>query len=132
MSKVQAIADKAAISLSFICTAHCLAFPLLAISLPAITALNLGGEAFHLWMVIAVIPTSLLALTIGCKKHKSLRVALFVAAGLSVLIASVFLGHDVLGEAGEKTLTVFGACLIAAGHLMNYRLCQQTSCECHA
>ncbi|UTW45618.1 MerC domain-containing protein [bacterium SCSIO 12696] len=131
MKNIQTITDKTAISLSFICTFHCLALPVLAVSLPAITALNLDNEIFHLWMVLAVIPISLIALTIGCKKHKNLTVALLGISGLCLLIAAVFLGHAVLGEVGEKLLTVVGACLIAAGHLLNHRLCRKTKCECH-
>jgi len=132
MKSIQAIADKTAIGLSFVCTVHCLALPFSAVFLPAFTALNLGDEAFHLWMLIAVIPTSLIALTIGCKKHNSFRVVLLGVAGLSMLIASAVLGHAVLGEIGEKLLTVFGAGLIAAGHLLNHRLCRRANCECHS
>ena len=131
MKNLQAIADKTAISLSFVCTLHCLAIPFLVVSLPAIAALNLGDEAFHLWMIVAVIPISLFALTLGCKKHKSFSVLILGVAGLLVLIASALLGHDLLGETGEKLLTVIGASLIAAGHLSNHRLCQRAHCECH-
>lgn len=131
MKSVQVIADKAAISLSFICTIHCLALPVLTVFLPVITALNLDDERFHLWMLVAVIPTSLVALTIGCKKHKNAGVLLLGFGGLSVLGASTFLGHAILGEIGEKVFTVFGACLIAAGHFLNYRLCRHVNCECH-
>lgn len=132
MNYIQAIADKTAISLSIICTIHCLAMPFLAAMLPAIAALNLEDEAFHLWMLIAVIPTGLFALTLGCRKHRNYRVLILGITGLSVLIASAWLGHDLLGETGEKITTVLGACLVAAGHILNYRLCQRNQCECHS
>jgi hypothetical protein len=132
MKQLQAIADKTAISLSFICTLHCLAAPFLVALLPTLAAINLEDEAFHLWMVIAVIPTSLLALSMGCKKHRDYRVLLLGITGLSLLIIAAFLGHDLLGESAETALTVLGASIIAAGHLLNHRLCQHRSCECHA
>ena len=131
MKNLQAIADKTAVSLSLVCTVHCLAVPFLVVSLPAIAAMNLDDEAFHLWMVVAVIPISLFALTLGCNKHKSFGVLSLGVLGLLVLVASGLLGHDLLGEAGEKLFTVIGASLIAAGHLLNHRLCQRAHCECH-
>lgn len=130
MINIQAIADKTAISLSFICTLHCLAVPLTVALLPTMTAINLGDEAFHLWMVIAVIPTSILALSMGCKKHRDYRVLLLGISGLSLLILAAFFGHDFLGESGETAATVLGAIFIAAGHLLNHRLCQRSHCEC--
>jgi hypothetical protein len=132
MNKLQAIADKTAISLSFICTLHCLAVPFVVALLPTLAAVNLEDEAFHLWMVIAVIPTSLLALSMGCKKHRDYRVLLLGIAGLSLLIFAASFGHDLLGESGETATTVLGTIMIASGHLLNHRLCQQSRCECHA
>jgi hypothetical protein len=64
--------DKIAISLSTLCVIHCLSLPLLVALLPSFTVLSLHGEAFHFWMVVAVIPISLFALQMGCKKHKKI------------------------------------------------------------
>jgi hypothetical protein len=36
----------------------------------------------------------------------------------------------VLGEFGEKGVTVAGASVIAFAHLRNHRLCQQMQCAC--
>lgn len=129
MINIQTIADKAAITLSIACTIQCLALPLLSVFLPTAVALYLGDEQFHLWLLVAVVPTSLFALTIGCKKHRDLRVILLGAIGLVILVLSALLGHGVLGEIGEKAATTVGACLIAAGHILNHRLCQQQRCE---
>ncbi|MDB2409181.1 MerC domain-containing protein [Pseudomonadales bacterium] len=70
MKNIQAVAEKAAISLSFICAVHCLALPLMVVFLPSLVVFNLEDEASHFWMLAAVVPTSLFALTLGCKKHK--------------------------------------------------------------
>ena len=127
MKQLQTIADKTAITLSFICTLHCLAVPFAVALLPTLAAINLGDEAFHLWMVIVVIPTSLLALSMGCKKHRDYRLMLLGITGLSLLILAAFFGHDLMGESIEAAMTVLGATIIAAGHLLNHRLC----CERH-
>jgi drug/metabolite transporter (DMT)-like permease len=132
MKQLQTIADKTAISLSFICTLHCLAVPFAVALLPTFATINLEGDAFHLWMLIAVIPTSLLALSMGCKKHRDYRVLLLGITGLSLLILAAFFDHDLLGESAETAVTVLGACIIVAGHLLNHRLCEHSRCECHA
>ena len=107
-----------------LCMIHCLAFPLLVALLPSIAALPLDKEAFHLWMVIAVIPISLYALTLGCKKHKKKSILSFGLLGLVCLVSAVLLGESRIGEAGEKILTVIGALLIAFSHYKNFHQCQ--------
>lgn len=127
----QTFTDKTAIGLSLLCTFHCLALPLIILSVPSLTALGLKNEAFHLWMVIAVIPLSIYALTLGCKQHKKYHLLKLGLIGLSFLISAVVLGESFLGEVWEKILTTTGAVIIAYGHYKNYRLCQaKESCVC--
>jgi len=121
----QAIFDKGAIALSLVCAVHCLALPVLAVMTPAIMGYFITDEAFHRWLAFVVIPISLFALTMGCRRHRSLMVVILGASGMAVLLFTALFGHDVLGEAGEKLATLIGAGLIAAAHYQNYRLCQQ-------
>ena len=131
MNHIQALTDRAAISLSLLCTFHCLVFPWAVVLIPSLAVLPLEDEAFHLWMVAAVIPTSVYALTMGCKKHKHYYVAMLGVIGLSILIAALFVGEGESAEIWEKTLTVIGAVFIAAGHLWNFRLCRHhDNCNC--
>ena len=131
MINTQSIADKTAISLSFLCTIHCLVFPLLAVFLPSIIALPLQDKIFHVWMVIAVVPVSAYALTMGCKNHKRYQILLIGSIGLLILSVVAFFGHDLLGEELEKAFTVIGAIIIAIAHIWNYRMCQhQNMCAC--
>lgn len=123
--------DKLAISFSMICVVHCLAFPLLVALLPSIAILPFEPEAFHFWMVMVVIPTSMYALTLGCKKHKHFSLLAYGAVGLASLTVAVLFGESHLGEFGEKLLTVIGAVLIAFTHLKNFKLCQsEDNCPC--
>ncbi len=123
--------DKLAISLSFLCTLHCLLLPLLVTLLPALSSLALDSEWFHYAMVLMVIPLSFFALTLGCKKHHHYRILGLGGSGVLLLIAAVLFGHDLGGEIVEKILTVIGASMVALGHVINYRLCQDIkSCEC--
>ena len=131
MNNIQAISDKAAIGLSFLCIAHCLALPLIGVLLPVLTAFNLQDEAVHWWMLTAVVPTSLYALTMGCTRHKSYSVLGLGVVGLIILVSTPFLGHDFLGESGESILTTLGALIIAGGHIINQRLCRRANYQCH-
>ena len=125
MSNIQSTSDKLAISLSILCTLHCLILPLLVVLLPSIAALPLQDEVFHIWMVIAVVPISIYALTMGCKKHRQYLMLLIGAVGLLILSVVAFLGHDLLGEVIEKVFTLLGAFTIAIAHVWNFRLCRQ-------
>jgi len=110
---------------------HCLAMPFAVILLPTIATLPLADETFHFWMLIAVLPISAYALTMGCKKHQRYRLLLIGGLGLCILVFAAYAGHDLLGETGEKALTVLGTTTLALGHLWNYRLCQQQErCDC--
>lgn len=131
MKNIQAITDKTAISLSVLCTIHCLALPILIVMLPTLGALNLQDEVFHQAMLVFVVPISIYALTMGCKQHDRRSVIWAGSIGLIILVAGAFLGHD-LGEIVEKTLTVIGAAIIAMAHFFNHRLCKASDCECQA
>jgi hypothetical protein len=129
MKNIQSISDNTAISLSLLCIIHCLALPLIIVMLPTLTIFNLQDEAVHFWMLGAVIPTSLFALTMGCRKHNNYNVIGLGIVGLTIILASAFLGH-VFGETGETVLTTVGAIFIAVVHLINQRLCRQSNCQC--
>lgn len=130
METTQKITDKLSISLSLLCAVHCLAVPVMLALLPSMAALQLENEAFHYWMLLAVIPTSIYSLTMGCKRHKHFRLLIVGGTGLALLVLAVMLGEEIIGESGEKILTVIGASLVAAGHFWNFRLCRHLDCAC--
>ena len=133
MKITQALTDKLAISLSLMCAIHCLALPLLLAVLPSMVALWLDNEAFHFWMVVAVIPSSLYALSLGCKKHNRYRLFLLGCIGLTLLVLALVLGEERIGELGEKILTALGSGFVVVGHWLNYRLCrtqEYKECPC--
>ncbi|MBU2976874.1 MerC domain-containing protein [Alteromonas sp. C1M14] len=133
MTKTQALTDKLSIGLSVACTIHCLALPLLMTIVPAMAALGLDDERFHFWMIIAVIPCSVLALAHGCRQHKKYPLIAVVATGLTLLVLALFAGER-FGEVAEKMLTVTGALFVATGHGLNYWYCRKSkkdNCECN-
>lgn len=122
--------DKLAIGLSLACSLHCLLLPVSLVLLPALASTTLGDEQFHRWMLLAVLPTSLIALTIGCMKHLNFSVIAITLPGLALLLLAAFFGHDMLGETGEKAVMLVGATLVALGHFRNQSLCKRHRCSC--
>ncbi|MEM7304726.1 MAG: MerC domain-containing protein [Pseudomonadota bacterium] len=121
--------DKYAVSASMLCAAHCLFLPIMLSVFPALGTTIFGKESFHVLLLWLVIPLSVIAITLGCKQHKNWLVAMTGALGLAILFFAAIYGHDVLGHEGERVATVIGACVIAAGHLLNYKLCRSAQCQ---
>ncbi len=131
MRDVQFNADAMAIALSAACLIHCLVLPLTLTLLPALAVGFLADEQFHRWLLVIIIPTSVLAIGMGCWKHRSAAVALTSLSGLAILLVGGLGGHEQFGETGEKLLTTSGALIVAASHVMNQRLCRRAqSCAC--
>lgn len=128
-AKVQTLLDRAAISASMLCMVHCLATPVLLIALPVLSSTFMADEEFHRFILMFLLPVSVVALFIGCRRHKDRGVLLLGGLGLVSLILAAWLGHDLLGESGEKVATVISGVILALGHLRNYRLCRHDRCE---
>lgn len=122
--------DKAAIGLSLVCVIHCLLTPVAIAMIPALGATFLEDETFHYAVLFLVLPTSLFALTLGCRKHRSFDILIIGLFGLLVLFLVPILGEEATGELGKKILTVAGAAIIAYAHVRNFTLCRQR--DCHA
>ncbi len=132
MNQLTSYTNNLSIGLSGLCIVHCLATPLLIVLLPSLTALGLENEAFHRWLLVMVIPTCLYSLSMGCKQHQNYHVLTIGIVGLMFLISALLMEDFANGELLEKVLTVTGACIIAVGHYLNFRLCREhTKCECH-
>lgn len=122
--------DKFAILLSGACLLHCLLTPILVTMLPIFSLTALVEDAlFHQLMLWLVLPTSLLALFLGCRKHKQWHIVGTGATGMIILVIVAFLGHDLFGETGEKVVTSIGGMILALSHFLNYRACQSITCS---
>ena len=131
MENIQAIADKSAIALSVLCALHCLLLPAAIVLYPSTLGFLPGDESVHFALLFVVIPISAYALIKGCKVQKSPKVLITGISGLLVLVAAVVLGHDILGEIGEKILTVLGSIIVIIAHVQNHLICRGVDCECH-
>ena len=129
MKNLQPQADKLSITLSTVCAIHCLLVPLLVSLAPSLAVLNLEDEKFHFWMIIGVIPSSIYALTLGCKKHERYQLLLLGLVGLFLLVMALIVEDIGITVVGEQSLTLAGATLLAVGHWFNFRLCVRRDCN---
>ena len=130
MSRI-AVLDRFSIGFSTLCLLHCLAVPVLVSVVPVFATFALADERFHLALVALVVPTSVIALCLGCRLHKSRRILICGFAGVFVLVVAAILGGQHLGEIGETVLTVLGASVVALAHWFNFCACRACDCEHH-
>ncbi len=123
------IFDGLAIVLSGTCMLHCLALPLLVTVFPIVQGSLLEEKYFHLIMLVLILPTSLIALTVGCRKHKDKWTIALGAIGLTVLTITALFGHDLFGTSGERITTSIGGLVLAAAHIRNYLSCRRVDCQ---
>jgi len=88
-ASVRRTLDRAAISLAVICCIHCLVTPVLLVVLPILATTFWVDENFHLWMLMLVIPSTMLAVWSGCRRHKDKWVVFSAALGLGVLVSAL-------------------------------------------
>lgn len=128
-TKVQRLLDRVAASASALCVFHCLATPILIIVVPVLSSTFVADEEFHRLLLMFLLPVSLAALFIGCRRHRDRIVFVLGSLGLISLVLTGYLGHDLLGELGEKVTTVISGVILAIGHLRNYQLCRRDGCD---
>ena len=117
--------DLSALSLSGLCLAHCLALPMLAITLPALGSWA-QAEWVHAVFVAFAIPITSLALWRAHRAHP-LPGAMIVLAGAGLLL--LLLGAlEWPSHALETPVTVAGSLLLATAHIWNWRR-HDTHCD---
>jgi len=90
--------DRIAIVGSALCLLHCIAMPVFLAVFPSYITVFLQDEKFHQLLIWLVIPSSLLAVFIGCCKHKDSWVLAGVVIGVLIMAFTAVFGHDFLGE----------------------------------
>ena len=111
--------DSIAISASFACLVHCLALPLLIAALPSIAEILNIPESFHMAMVVIAVPTSMLALGNGYRKHGTIFPIAIGVMGLCFMTVGAFWS---VSKPFETALTVMGSVMLALAHVGNWLL----------
>jgi hypothetical protein len=146
--------DRFAIGIASVCAVHCLLTPILVIALPIVATSFFVHEDFHLWMILFVLPTTGVAVFMGCRGHKDKWVAALSALGISILILALVherIHHAADAEAmlqaahcdscardlSEEPIPIqasawfntLGGMLLASAHIRNFRLCRKSHCS---
>ncbi|MDA0789218.1 MAG: MerC domain-containing protein [Proteobacteria bacterium] len=121
--------DAFAVLLSGTCMVHCLVLPMLVTLFPIVHGSLLEEQYFHLIMLVLILPTSLVALTIGCRRHKDRATIILGSIGLTALTFTAIWGHDIFGYTGERMVTTVGGLVLATAHIQNYLCCRRVDCQ---
>lgn len=126
---VRSFADGIGIVGSAVCAVHCMIAPVLLVAGAALPASFLTDETVHHMLLWAILPAAILALGLGCRQHKDGWVLLLGVLGLVGLSSSAAVSHEVLGEIGERTLTIGSAAVLIVAHVRNFRRCRADDCD---
>jgi len=121
--------DITAVALSGVCVLHCLALPVSLTMVPVLSVGFLDEAVFHAAMITIILPVSLIALTIGCLRHRDSLTLLLGGAGLTLLTLTAFFGHDWFGPVGERLAISAAGLTLASAHVRNYRRCRRVDCN---
>ncbi|MBQ73867.1 MAG: hypothetical protein CMQ20_02440 [Gammaproteobacteria bacterium] len=121
--------DGIAVFLSGTCLVHCLLFPVLVTLFPIVQGSLMEEQYFHLIMLVLILPISLIALTIGCNKHRDIATICLGATGLITLTVTALMGHELFSFFGERMATSAGGIILASAHIQNYRCCRKVDCQ---
>lgn len=114
--------DQAAICLSTACLAHCLLVPALLVAAPWISMGVLGEKWFHLALVAAVAPLSLLAFRSGLASGDHRRILVPGIVGLVMIaLAAVLEFFHLMNHEVAAGLTSIGGILLIVAHWRNLR-----------
>ncbi|MCY4379139.1 MAG: MerC domain-containing protein [Candidatus Dadabacteria bacterium] len=127
-TRIQKLTDYTSLFFAGVCAVHCFAVPVALILFPVVgsTVAFEFEEIFHELMLFAVIPVSTIAVLLGCRRHKDLRVIVLVVLGLCFILVGIFAATDYM----EYVLAFIGAFIMILGHLRNFKLCRKDgSCD---
>jgi hypothetical protein len=121
--------DRFAIALSSLCAIHCIVFPIAASVTPLLMATIDHGNAlhefwFHQFILIFIIPVSIVALIMGYRCHKKTLPIFLGGIGLAILVtvalfAEPLIAQQIISHKGETILTIIGGVIHASGHVAN-------------
>ena len=112
---------------STLCVVHCLATPIIAALLPAITAYE---GVTHGVLAVAVLLFALLAFVPGARTHGKPDVLVLGLVGLTLIWTALLLPDDLFGDEYRDVLTLLGGSTMVAAHVYNVVLCRRCAICC--
>jgi O-antigen/teichoic acid export membrane protein len=116
--------DLVGLLLTAACIVHCLVLPVALLAAPVWSAwLGETENVLHWLLFFFALLVSGYALLIGFRRHRAVVVVWVGAVGLLVMLAAA---AHLFGRTTEAALTMTGAVIVAAAHVLNLRL--HTAC----
>ncbi|MEM1271992.1 MAG: MerC domain-containing protein, partial [Bacteroidota bacterium] len=103
--------DRVGIGVSALCAVHCLAVPLVAVTLP-FWFVEASHEWVHVVLALVLVPVTLIAMR---HAHGRRSVLALLGAGMALVVSALL-----LPEGAEMAVTLIGSLLLIAGHTMNW------------
>ena len=125
---MQKLFDTIGLTVSGTCVIHCLFAPVTLILLPVFGLTVSQEEVLHEIFLYLIVPSAIIAITMGCRKHKDYSVAALASIGIILLVYAV-ITHDTNTEQTVEVLTLFGSAFVVISHLRNFSLCRQNNCN---
>lgn len=112
--------DLVGMGLSAACVVHCLLLPVAVLAAPTWNAWFGDTENTLHWVLFVIaLAVSGYALTAGYRRHRARTVPTLGVIGLLIMLAAA---AHVFGRSTEAALTIAGAVVVGAAHLLNVRL----------
>ena len=107
--------DKIAVALSMLCILQCVFLPVVVTMIPFLDIWWLSDHFLHPFLLLIVIPLTLVTLLPGYLRHKNLQPIIIATPALALLVIGAFIPESF----EEKVLTVMGALILATAHIRN-------------
>jgi len=111
--------DNMAVALSGLCLLHCLTLPILIALIPFMS--QFGEGHFHVQMLLVVLPVSVMAFSLGFRRHRVKSVIAWGGVGMLLLVLGATVVHDSFGLVADRTVTICAALILAFAHYFNNR-----------
>ena len=122
-------ADRLGIWASTLCIVHCIVTPVV-LSLSVVSAHFLPSEErTHRTLALLIAMLGVFALIKGYRRHRRLRVVLFMGVGLTSIFAGAYWGDRLPSHVTEVVITFVGSCFMIAAHRLNHTFCKDCKCS---
>src|ERR1700756_919021 len=114
---------------STLCIVHCIVTPVV-LSLSVVSAHFLPSEErTHRTLALLIAMLGVFALIKGYRRHRRLRVVLFMGVGLASIFAGAYWGDRLPSHVTEVVITFVGSCFMIAAHRLNHTFCNDCNCS---
>ena len=137
---MQVLLDRFAIILSGVCAIHCILLPVAVSVIPLLAVTIQHGQQlhhfwFHQFILIFIVPVSVLALITGFRAHRQWFPVGVSLIGLMILttialFAGTLISLRIIPHQAEMLITLSGGIIHAIGHILNLLATRKTSQHC--